>query len=51
VIIGETLGRTLIALTHTLVIILGSAPLFGVMLGQPAGPIPGQPLAAAAGSL
>ena len=37
VIAGETLGRVLIALIQALVIILGSALLFGVSWGQPAG--------------
>jgi linearmycin/streptolysin S transport system permease protein len=37
VIAGETLGRVLIALIQALVIILGSALLFGVHWGQPAG--------------
>jgi linearmycin/streptolysin S transport system permease protein len=37
VIAGETLGRVLIALIQALVIILGSALLFGVRWGQPAG--------------
>jgi ABC-2 type transport system permease protein len=37
VIAGETLGRVLIACVQALVIILGSALLFGVHWGQPAG--------------
>jgi linearmycin/streptolysin S transport system permease protein len=37
VIAGEALGRVLIALIQALVIILGSALLFGVHWGQPAG--------------
>jgi ABC-2 type transport system permease protein len=37
VIAGETLGRVLIACVQALVIILGSALLFGVRWGQPAG--------------
>lgn len=37
VITGETLGRVLIACVQALVIILGSALLFGVSWGQPAG--------------
>jgi ABC-2 type transport system permease protein len=37
VIIGETLGRVLISCVQALVIILGSALLFGVNWGQPAG--------------
>jgi ABC-2 type transport system permease protein len=37
VIAGETLARVLIALIQALVIILGSALLFGVHWGQPAG--------------
>ena len=37
VIAGETLGRVLIASVQALVIILGSALLFGVRWGQPAG--------------
>ncbi len=37
VIAGETLGRVLIACVQALVIILGSALLFGVNWGQPAG--------------
>jgi linearmycin/streptolysin S transport system permease protein len=37
VIAGETLGKVLIALIQALVIILGSALLFGVNWGQPAG--------------
>jgi ABC-2 type transport system permease protein len=37
VIAGETLGRVLIAVIQAVVIILGSALLFGVHWGQPAG--------------
>lgn len=37
VIAGETLGRVLIAVIQAVVIILGSALLFGVNWGQPAG--------------
>ncbi len=37
VIAGETLGRVLIAVIQAVVIILGSALLFGVRWGQPAG--------------
>ena len=37
VITGETLGRVLISCVQALVIILGSALLFGVSWGQPAG--------------
>ncbi len=37
VITGETLGRVLISCVQALVIILGSALLFGVNWGQPAG--------------
>jgi ABC-2 type transport system permease protein len=37
VIAGETMGRVLIASVQALVIILGSALLFGVRWGQPAG--------------
>ena len=43
VITGETLGRVLISCVQALVIILGSALLFGVNWGQPASMCGGRP--------